>query len=254
MGAVGKPRWQRHGHTGDALPATAVCPSGYPLLTYWDDVVSYRAYVPPAPVVSSAGSTSLNVDRNARLQPVSTPLPNTPSASAGALTRWAPIGCRPTARWHDGGLAVGMRRGQPRRSPAWPRAPLTHSRSRRVTAASLIQPTSLGAGASLAPAPPRLLIQRNGTTLTLTWPTSPGTQLQWTPSLTPPVTWIAVTNEVTVVDGQNTITLTPTGSAGYYRLAPAATQPPQLLIQGNGNTLTLTWPTSPSAQLQWAPV
>ena len=32
--------------------------------TYWDNVVSYHAYVPPAPTVSSASSTSLDIDVN----------------------------------------------------------------------------------------------------------------------------------------------------------------------------------------------
>jgi len=35
------------------------------ITAYWDDVVSYRAYVPPPPTVSVAGSTSLDVDVNA---------------------------------------------------------------------------------------------------------------------------------------------------------------------------------------------
>ena len=37
-------------------------------------------------------------------------------------------------------------------------------------------------------------------------------------SLTQPVTWVADTNPVTVIGGQNSVTLTPTGSAAYYRL------------------------------------
>ncbi len=36
--------------------------SSQDLAAYWDDVVSYRAYVPPPPFVSGAGNTSLNVD------------------------------------------------------------------------------------------------------------------------------------------------------------------------------------------------
>ncbi len=36
--------------------------SSQDLTAYWDDVISYRAYVPPPPVVSEASSTSLNVD------------------------------------------------------------------------------------------------------------------------------------------------------------------------------------------------
>jgi hypothetical protein len=38
--------------------------SSIDITAYWDDVLCYRAYVPPAPTVSSAGSTSVNVDVN----------------------------------------------------------------------------------------------------------------------------------------------------------------------------------------------
>jgi len=34
------------------------------MLTYWDDVVGYHAYVPPAPSVSAVGDYSLDVDVN----------------------------------------------------------------------------------------------------------------------------------------------------------------------------------------------
>jgi len=37
-------------------------------------------------------------------------------------------------------------------------------------------------------------------------------------SLSVPVSWATVTNQVNVTVGQRSVTLTPTGNAGYYRL------------------------------------
>jgi hypothetical protein len=66
--------------------------------------------------------------------------------------------------------------------------------------------------------PLQLLVQRSGNNLTLTWPECPDAALEQTESLLPPVHWTPVTNDVTVADGQKTVTLTPTGGAGYFRL------------------------------------
>ncbi len=69
-----------------------------------------------------------------------------------------------------------------------------------------------------ATAPPRLVAQRNGNTLTLTWPECPGARLEQAGSLSAPISWTTVTNQVSTVGGQKSVTLTPTGSAGYFRL------------------------------------
>jgi hypothetical protein len=73
--------------------------------------------------------------------------------------------------------------------------------------------TPLSGGGTL-----QLTAQRNGNDLTLAWPECPVAHLERADSLSPPMTWNTVTNEVSVVGGQNSVTLTPTGNAGYYRL------------------------------------
>ncbi len=60
--------------------------------------------------------------------------------------------------------------------------------------------------------------QMNGGSLTLTWPECPGAHLERTDGLNSPIGWVAVTNQVDIVNGQRTVTLAPTGNAGYYRL------------------------------------
>ncbi len=65
--------------------------------------------------------------------------------------------------------------------------------------------------------PLQLQVQRSGNGLTLGWPECPGASLQQATNLTTP-TWTAVTNQATVAGGQKTISLTPAGSAGYFRL------------------------------------
>ena len=53
----------------------------------------------------------------------------------------------------------------------------------------------------------------------LSWPTdSTGFTLQSTPNLTPPVTWLDVTNPPTVVGGQFTVTNTASAGAQFFRL------------------------------------
>jgi hypothetical protein len=66
--------------------------------------------------------------------------------------------------------------------------------------------------------PLRLSVQLNGNALTLTWPECPGARLEQAESLTSSVSWTTTTNRVSVTDGQETVTLTPTGSASFYRL------------------------------------
>jgi hypothetical protein len=67
-------------------------------------------------------------------------------------------------------------------------------------------------------APPQLLGQRNGDGLTLTWSECPSAHLERAGSLMSPVSWITVTNQASVGGGQKSVTLTLTGSTGYFRL------------------------------------
>ena len=53
----------------------------------------------------------------------------------------------------------------------------------------------------------------------VSWPVAPtGFQLQSAASLTPPVSWTAVTNAVSVTTNQNVVTLSPGGSSQFFRL------------------------------------
>jgi len=64
----------------------------------------------------------------------------------------------------------------------------------------------------------QLLVQSDGDGLTLTWPECPGAHLERAESLSVPMSWATVTNQVSVVGGQKSVTLTLSGSAGYFRL------------------------------------
>jgi hypothetical protein len=55
--------------------------------------------------------------------------------------------------------------------------------------------------------------------ITLRWPECPPARLEWTPSLTPPVTWSTVTNAVTRAEGRKQVSLPLSSSAGFFRLA-----------------------------------
>ena len=57
-----------------------------------------------------------------------------------------------------------------------------------------------------------------GSGLMLTWPECPAAQPERADSLTSPMVWTTVTNEATTVGGWKTVTLTPTASAGFFRL------------------------------------
>jgi len=52
----------------------------------------------------------------------------------------------------------------------------------------------------------------------LMWPECPNARLERAGSLTTPMSWVTVTNQTSVVGGQKTVTLTPTGHTGYFRL------------------------------------
>jgi hypothetical protein len=65
--------------------------------------------------------------------------------------------------------------------------------------------------------PLQLSVQRNGDALTLAWPECPGARLEWVGDLQTPG-WTTATNQVNTSEGQKITTLTPTGSAGYFRL------------------------------------
>jgi hypothetical protein len=73
--------------------------------------------------------------------------------------------------------------------------------------------TPLGSGGSV-----QLTVQRAGNDLTLLWPECPAAHLEQADTLTPPMSWTTATNQVSTANGQKSVTLTPTSSAGYFRL------------------------------------
>jgi hypothetical protein len=64
----------------------------------------------------------------------------------------------------------------------------------------------------------QLTAQRNGADLTLSWPECPSAHLERADALTAPTSWTTATNQVTTGGGQKSVTVTPAGSAGYFRL------------------------------------
>jgi hypothetical protein len=69
-----------------------------------------------------------------------------------------------------------------------------------------------------ATGPLQLLAQSDGINLTLTWPECPAARLEQADSLFPTPNWAAAPNEVSVSDGQKSVTLAPAESAGFFRL------------------------------------
>jgi fibronectin type 3 domain-containing protein len=68
-----------------------------------------------------------------------------------------------------------------------------------------------------APIPLSLASSNNG--LTLTWPTNAAVAPYYTTSLTPPITWMPVTNAPTIVNGQWNLTVSVgLNQSGFYRL------------------------------------
>jgi hypothetical protein len=190
------------------------------LTAYWDDVVSYRAFVPPAPLLSVAGSTSLNVDL---LPGCNTNGGNQFAISVGGGaytlgTHWVQANGSVSATpvWQsDAAWAIRTVTGLITGTPYTFKVQARYS-------STIPQPTSLGDGSTLAPTatqpPLQLQAQRSGNNLTLTWPELPGAHLEQTASLTPPIGWVTATNQVSTGGGQKSVTITPAGNAGYYRL------------------------------------
>jgi hypothetical protein len=71
-------------------------------------------------------------------------------------------------------------------------------------------------GASSAPIQLGALLAGNN--LILTWPECPAAHLESANDLSAPTTWSAVTNQPSIAGGQKSVTLTPAGSVGYFRL------------------------------------
>jgi len=65
---------------------------------------------------------------------------------------------------------------------------------------------------------PKLLAQPTGNGLTLTWPQCPNAHLEQAHTLSSPISWTTVTNQVVISGGQNLVTLVPAGSVCFYRL------------------------------------
>jgi hypothetical protein len=64
----------------------------------------------------------------------------------------------------------------------------------------------------------QLQVAGNGDGVTLSWSECPAAHLERAESLVVPMSWSAVTNQVSTFGGQQTVTLTPSGTAGYFRL------------------------------------
>jgi hypothetical protein len=64
-----------------------------------------------------------------------------------------------------------------------------------------------------------LSIQTTNGNEIISWPSAPtGFQLESATSLAPPVSWVAITNAVTVTTNQNTVTLPPGGNSQFFQL------------------------------------
>ncbi|MDW8308677.1 MAG: SBBP repeat-containing protein, partial [Verrucomicrobiales bacterium] len=70
----------------------------------------------------------------------------------------------------------------------------------------------------IAPGAPPLEHGWDGTTLTLRWPQCPPARLEWTPSLTEPITWSPATNAVSFIGDWKTVAITPSAEQGFFRL------------------------------------
>jgi hypothetical protein len=66
--------------------------------------------------------------------------------------------------------------------------------------------------------PLQLAVQAGASGVTLTWPECPGARLEKSIALTTPLTWTTVTNGITAGNGQKSLTISPTESAGFFRL------------------------------------
>ncbi len=124
------------------------------ITAYWDDVVAYRAYVPPPPTLSAASTTALNVDLNAGCNSSNGAAQFAVSIGGGAYTlgtHWVQANgtVSTTPVWQSDaawatktvtGLTAGI--------------PYTFKEQARYSS-TYPHPTAFGAGASLSPqAPP----------------------------------------------------------------------------------------------------
>jgi hypothetical protein len=65
-------------------------------------------------------------------------------------------------------------------------------------------------------------VGQQGGNLVITWPVlQPAYQLQYTESLTAPITWTVEPTAPTVANGQNTVTLPLDAAGRFYRLRQA---------------------------------
>jgi hypothetical protein len=97
------------------------------------------------------------------------------------------------------------------------------------------------------PLPPVLQIAVVSNQLKLTWSTNvvSGFELVTTTNLTPPLSWIAVTNTPIVVGSQMVVVLTMTNTSQFFRLVQSPTAPqPILQIALIGNQVKLSWSTN----------
>jgi len=69
-----------------------------------------------------------------------------------------------------------------------------------------------------SPGSPWLTAQRRGDMTMLTWPACPSARLERATALTTPMGWAAATNQINTAVGRKSVTLSPSESAGFYRL------------------------------------
>jgi hypothetical protein len=66
--------------------------------------------------------------------------------------------------------------------------------------------------------PLQLAVQAGANGVTLTWPECPGARLEKSSALTTPLSWTTVANGISAGNGQKSLTISPTESAGFFRL------------------------------------
>lgn len=70
----------------------------------------------------------------------------------------------------------------------------------------------------IAPGAPTLRHSWDGATLTLSWPQCPPAHLEWTPSLSDPISWSPATNPMSYLGDQKTVMVSPLATQGFFRL------------------------------------
>lgn len=65
---------------------------------------------------------------------------------------------------------------------------------------------------------PTLTVLNTGSSLEISWPDQPGSQLQYTTDLTQPISWLPITEQPIVLNGEAAVSLPLTNAAAFFRL------------------------------------